>query len=77
MIRSDEVICPTCKGNVAMRVSRAGFLQRHVLGRFGVYPWKCGACGASFLYRSRGHSAAGSSDNAHRSGGSARKQRRA
>jgi len=49
-----EVECPTCKANVAMRINRDGFLQRRVLTLFGLYPWKCGACGAGFLYRSRG-----------------------
>jgi hypothetical protein len=38
-----------------MRVHREGFLQENVLGHFGIYPWKCGACGALFLYRSRGY----------------------
>lgn len=38
-----------------MRVHRNGFLQRNVLGHFGIYPWKCGACGSLFLYRSRGY----------------------
>jgi hypothetical protein len=37
-----------------MRVNRNGFWQRRVLGVFGYYPWKCGACGISFLYRKRG-----------------------
>jgi predicted nucleic acid-binding Zn ribbon protein len=55
MIRSSQVICPTCNGNVAMRVNRVGFWQRHVLGYMGIYPWKCGACGSTFLYRRRGH----------------------
>ena len=51
---TNEVTCPTCRAAVAMRVNRNGFLQRRVLGLFGVYPWKCGACGAAFLYRRRG-----------------------
>jgi len=55
MIRSRDVICPTCKADVAMRVNRNGFWQRKVLGLFGYYPWKCGACGIVFLYRRRGH----------------------
>ena len=50
----NEVVCPTCKGHAAMRIGRTGFLQRQVLSRFGLYPWKCGACGCSFLYRLRG-----------------------
>jgi len=50
-----EVVCPTCSGNVAMRINRIGFWQKHVLARFGLYPWKCGACGSSFVYRHRGH----------------------
>jgi hypothetical protein len=36
-----------------MRISRTGFLQQNVLGHFGIYPWKCGACGATFLSRRR------------------------
>lgn len=55
MIRSNRVICPTCKGNVATRVNRDGFWRRHVLSFLGIYPWKCGACGSTFLYRRRGH----------------------
>jgi len=49
-----EVVCPTCKGMTAMRVNRNGFMQRRVLGFFGYYPWKCGSCGTTFLYRQRG-----------------------
>lgn len=55
MALTTEVICPTCKASVAMRVNRTGFLQRKLLGHFGIYPWKCGACGALFLFRHRGH----------------------
>jgi hypothetical protein len=50
-----DVKCPTCNAIVAMRINRNGFLQRSVLGRFGIYPWKCGACGVVFLYRKRAH----------------------
>jgi hypothetical protein len=50
-----EVRCQTCNAAVAMRINRNGFLQRHVLGHLGIYPWKCGACGAVFLFRRRGH----------------------
>jgi hypothetical protein len=38
-----------------MRINRNGFWQRSVLGHFGIYPWKCGACGTAFMYRRRGH----------------------
>ena len=55
MARSKEVKCPTCNDRAPMRVHRDGFLQRNVLGHFGIYPWKCGACGSLFLYRSRGY----------------------
>lgn len=55
MYSTNEVVCPTCKGTVAMRVNRNGFLQRSVLVCFGYYPWRCGACGGKFLFRSRGH----------------------
>ena len=54
MAQISEVFCPTCRANVAMRISRSGFLQLNVLGRMGIYPWKCGACGCTFLSRHRG-----------------------
>jgi hypothetical protein len=54
MERISEVVCPTCTAAVAARVSRNGFLQQNVLSHFGVYPWKCGACGSIFLSRNRG-----------------------
>jgi hypothetical protein len=54
MPESTDVLCPTCKANVAMRVNRNGFLQQNVLSHFGIYPWKCGACGSTFLCRRRG-----------------------
>ena len=38
-----------------MRVNRTGFLQQSVLSVFGIYPWKCGGCGSTFLFRRRGH----------------------
>jgi len=44
--RSKEVKCPTCNDRAPMRVHRDGFLQRNVLGLFGIYPWKCCACGS-------------------------------
>lgn len=37
-----------------MRISRTGFLQRRVLSLLGIYPWKCGACGVTFLFPRRG-----------------------
>jgi transposase-like protein len=49
-----DVVCPACKNRTAMRINRNGFLQRRVLGLFGIYPWKCGSCGTAFLYRKRG-----------------------
>ena len=56
MYKTKEVECPTCQECVAVRINREGFLQEKVLGRFGIYPWKCGACGTVFLFRKRGHS---------------------
>ena len=50
----DRVICRKCGAAVAIRISRSGFLQRNVLTCLGLYPWKCGACGCAFLFRSRG-----------------------
>ncbi|MGA2898489.1 MAG: hypothetical protein ABSE27_12965 [Acidobacteriaceae bacterium] len=55
MAQSKEVKCPTCSDGATMRVHRNGFLQQNVLGHFGIYPWKCGACGSLFLFRSRGY----------------------
>jgi DNA-directed RNA polymerase subunit RPC12/RpoP len=49
-----EVVCPVCSSATAMRINRTGFLQRHVLSLFGIYPWKCGSCGSIFLFRRRG-----------------------
>jgi hypothetical protein len=56
-----EIACPTCKGSAALRINRNGFLQRRVLGLLGIYPWKCGACGAGFLWPRRGNRQPGSS----------------
>jgi len=49
----DPVICLKCGGGIAIRINRVGFWQRNVLGRFGYYPWKCGACGRVFMVRRR------------------------
>ena len=38
-----------------MRINRTSFMERQVYWRFGYYPWKCGDCGGSFLYRFKGH----------------------
>jgi|GEM_PF-6386052 len=38
-----------------MRVNRNGFLQKSLLVHLGIFPWKCGACGLLFLFRSRGY----------------------
>ncbi len=51
---TSDVVCPTCTASVALRVSRTGFLQKVILARLGIYPWKCGACGSTFLSRNRG-----------------------
>ena len=55
MVSAKDVKCPTCSANVALRVSRSGFLQKVLLAPIGVYPWKCGACGTVFLFRHRGY----------------------
>jgi DNA-directed RNA polymerase subunit RPC12/RpoP len=73
MAQTREVTCPACKAAVAMRVNRSGFMQRHVLGHLGFFPWKCGACGSMFLFRRRGfrtRSHRAESDAAGHSGGS-------
>jgi len=55
MARIKKVVCPNCKASSAMRIQRSGFLQESVLVHLGIYPWKCGACGRMFLFRSRGY----------------------
>jgi hypothetical protein len=50
---TDPVICLKCGGGVAIRINRVGFWQCKVLGHFGYYPWKCGACGRVFIVRRR------------------------
>lgn len=55
MTPASEVICPKCESSSAMRINRNGFPQRKVLGLFVIYPWKCGACGSTFLFRRRGN----------------------
>lgn len=63
MTSATQVVCPTCKAAAAMRVSRSGFLQQKVLSHFGIYPWKCGACGSGFLARRRGQRTRPASEN--------------
>ena len=55
MMLSRESRCPACRSTSALRINRSGYLQQKVLGLFGIYPWKCGACGVSFLCRCRGY----------------------
>jgi hypothetical protein len=54
MAHTSDVSCPTCGAAAGMRVNRTGFMQQSVLCHFGIYPWKCGACGVTFLSRNRG-----------------------
>jgi len=54
MTEKKDVLCPKCNQGSTMRVQRNGFLQTSVLSHFGIYPWKCGACGSLFLFRRRG-----------------------
>jgi hypothetical protein len=55
MFWNRQVVCPACRSASALRVNRTGFLQHKVFGLFGIYPWKCGACGSTFFCRRRGH----------------------
>jgi hypothetical protein len=54
-VSAKEVACPTCKATSAIRISRRGVWQKLVMASFGIYPWKCGACGVTFLFRHRGY----------------------
>ena len=46
--------CPKCGSGKTERVKRAGFFQRVVLSRFGIYPWECNGCRKIFTARNRG-----------------------
>jgi transposase-like protein len=51
----NDVVCPRCKAQSAMRINRTSFLERRIYPLFGYYPWKCGGCGSTFLYRFKGN----------------------
>jgi ribosomal protein L37AE/L43A len=55
MIAAKEIACPACKATSAVRINRNGVWQKLVMASFGIYPWKCGACGVTFLFRHRGY----------------------
>jgi DNA-directed RNA polymerase subunit RPC12/RpoP len=52
-IVSEELQCPTCGSRRLRRLERKGFLQNKVYSFFGYYPWRCGACKASFYMKRR------------------------
>ena len=55
VVPAKEVACPACKAKCVMRVNRSGVWQTLVMAPMGIYPWKCGACGITFLFRNRGY----------------------
>jgi ribosomal protein S27AE len=54
-VSAKEVACPRCKAASVVRINRSGVWQKLVMASFGIYPWKCGACGVTFLFRHRGY----------------------
>ena len=54
-VSAKEVACPTCKAVSVVRIKRSGVWQKLVMASIGIYPWKCGACGVTFLFRHRGY----------------------
>ena len=54
-VSAKEVACPTCKAASVVRINRRGVWQKLVMASIGIYPWKCGACGVTFLLRHRGY----------------------
>ena len=50
---SEGIHCRYCRSLRVFRVYRQGILQERVYPVFGIYPWKCKACGAFMLLRRR------------------------
>lgn len=44
----EKVQCPKCGTEKVFRLERIGLLQKHILPRFGRYPWSCKVCRTSF-----------------------------
>ncbi|RXH54538.1 hypothetical protein GRAN_3641 [Granulicella sibirica] len=38
----------------AYRKTRKNFVQKHVLGYFGLFPWECGSCHHQYYSKNRG-----------------------
>jgi hypothetical protein len=51
---SDTPSCKQCHSYNTMRGTRKTFMERVVLPRIGLYPWRCMVCKCRFLWRSRG-----------------------
>ena len=49
------VFCKQCHSSNAVRSARKTFLEREVLLRVGLYPWRCLTCKRRFFSRDRGH----------------------
>ncbi len=48
-MKFDEVVCPRCQVKAACRSRRRGMIERWVLPRFSIYPFRCARCGNRFL----------------------------
>ncbi len=44
-----EVVCPRCQVEAARRSRRRGIIERWVLPRFSIYPFRCARCDHRFL----------------------------
>ena len=44
-----DVVCPRCQMETARRSRRRGIIERWLLPRFSVYPFRCARCGNRFL----------------------------
>lgn len=47
----EPVTCPECHSVETRRIRRKGILERWLLPKVSVYPFKCGECSKQFLSR--------------------------
>jgi ssDNA-binding Zn-finger/Zn-ribbon topoisomerase 1 len=52
--RRVKLQCPNCHQEQLARISRRGFLRKHVYPMFGYYPWECAICRHEYMIRKRG-----------------------
>ncbi len=47
--------CPDCHQPKLFREKRAGFLEKNVFPKIGLYPWKCSRCGKKVFRFDQGY----------------------